>query len=58
VSTLKVKLKKSLIGTLRPHRRVVKSLGLRRINQVKELKDCPEIRGQIRKVDYLVEIVE
>ena len=58
MSTLKVKLTKSLIGTLRTHRRVVQSLGLRRINQTKELKDCPEIRGQIKKVEYLVEIVD
>jgi large subunit ribosomal protein L30 len=58
MSTIKVQLKRSLAGTLGSHRRVVASLGLRKINQVKELKDCPEIRGQIKKVEYLVSIVD
>ena len=55
---IKVKLNRSLIGRLEKHRRIVTSLGLRKINQVKELPDRPEIRGQIKKVDYLVSIVE
>lgn len=58
MNTIKVKLVRSMIGTLRKHRRIVKSLGLKRINQVRELKDCPEVRGQVRKVNYLVSIVE
>jgi len=55
---IKVRLKRSMIGTLRTHRKVVRSLGLSRINQVKELPDVPEVRGQIKKVEYLVEIVK
>jgi large subunit ribosomal protein L30 len=58
MKTIKVKLVRSMIGTLQKHRRIVKSLGLKRINQVRELKDCPEVRGQVRKVNYLVSIVE
>ena len=58
MSTIKVQLKRSLAGRLRTHRRVVASLGLRKINQIKELKDCPEVRGQIKKVEYLLRIVE
>ncbi len=58
MSTLKVKLNRSYAGTLTSHRRTLRSLGLRKINQVKELKDCPEIRGQIKKVEYLVSIVD
>lgn len=58
MSTIKVKLTRSLAGRLRTHRKVVKSLGLTKINSVKELKDCPEIRGQIKKVEYLVTIVD
>ena len=58
MSTLKVTLKRGLAGRLTKHRKIVASLGLRKINQVKELKDCPEIRGQIKKVEYLVSIVE
>jgi len=56
--TIKVRLKRSMIGTLRTHRKVVRSLGLSRINQVKELPDLPEIRGQVKKVEYMVEIVD
>jgi large subunit ribosomal protein L30 len=55
---IKVRLKRSMIGSLRTHRKVVRSLGLSRINQVKELPDVPEVRGQIKKVEYMVEIVE
>ena len=58
MSTIKVKLTRSLAGRLYKHRRVVASLGLRKMNQVKELGDTPEIRGQIKKVEYLVTIVE
>jgi len=58
MSTVKVKLVRSLAGRLQTHRRIVASLGLRKINQVKELKDCPEVRGQINKVAYLLTIVD
>ena len=53
-----VKLVKSPIGHLHKHRLVLKSLGLRKLNQVKELPDCPEVRGQIRKVAYLLSVSE
>ena len=58
MATIKVKLVRSLTGRLYTHRRVVSSLGLRKMNQVKELPDCPEVRGQIKKVEYLLSIVE
>ncbi|CAM2066174.1 50S ribosomal protein L30 [Sulfidibacter corallicola] len=58
MSTVKVRLVKGLAGKLKTHRKVVHSLGLKKVNQVKELKDCPEVRGQIKKIDYLLEIVE
>lgn len=56
--TIKVTLTRGLAGRLKTHRRVVASLGLRKIGQVKELVDRPEIRGQIKKVKYMVSIVE
>ena len=58
MSTIKIRLKRSLAGRLYTHRRIVASLGLRKINQVKELKDCPEVRGQIKKIEYLLEVVK
>lgn len=56
--TIKVKLNRGMVGKLNSHKRIVKSLGLRKQGQVKELKDCPEIRGQVKKVEYLVSIVD
>lgn len=55
--TITVKLEKGLAGKLRTHRRIVASLGLSKIGQTKTLKDAPEIRGQIKKVEYMVSIV-
>ena len=58
MSTIKVQLKRGLAGRLKTHRRVVASLGLRKVNQIKELKDCPEVRGQIKKVEYLLTVLD
>lgn len=58
MSTIKIRLKRGFPGKLKTHVKVARSLGLRKVNQIKELKDCPEVRGQIKKIDYLLEIVE
>ena len=58
MSTIRIKLKRGLAGHLKTHRRVVSSLGLRKVNQIKELRDCPEVRGQINKVAYLLEVLD
>lgn len=52
-----LKLAKSLIGASPYQREVVAGLGLRRLHQVVERKDTPEIRGMVSKVAHLVEIV-
>jgi large subunit ribosomal protein L30 len=49
---------KSAIGTKRPHREVLRSLGLRRPHHVVERQDTPAVRGMVNKISYLVEIVE
>ena len=51
---IKVTLVKSVIGTKQSHRATVRGLGLRRMNQMVELDDSPEIRGMVNKVAYLV----
>ncbi len=56
--TIKIKLKKSVIGEKPKARKTVRALGLRKLNQIKEHKDTPQIRGMIRRVNHLVEIVE
>ncbi|HLR82197.1 MAG TPA: 50S ribosomal protein L30 [Paenalcaligenes sp.] len=55
---IKVTLVRSVIGTKKDHRATVRGLGLRRINSSRVLADTPEIRGMIRKVDYLVSVSE
>ena len=52
--TIKVKLVRSLIGTMESHRATVRGLGLRRINSTAEVIDTPATRGMINKVSYLV----
>lgn len=55
---VKVKLVKSINGCQERHRLSVRALGLRKINDVRELKDSPQVRGLIAKVYYLVSVVE
>jgi large subunit ribosomal protein L30 len=56
--TLRIKLVRSVIGNWKRHRETVRGLGLRRLNQVVERQDTPEVRGMVRKVTHLVSIVE
>ncbi|OEU52580.1 MAG: 50S ribosomal protein L30 [Desulfobacterales bacterium C00003060] len=56
--TLKITLKKSMIGRPEKHRRVVRSLGLRKLNKTVALKDTPTVRGMIRKVSHMLEVEE
>ena len=56
--TLRVTLVRSRFGRLPSHRATLVGLGLRRIRQTVILKDTPQIRGMIRKVDYLIHVEE
>lgn len=55
---IKVTLVRSVIGTRKDHRATVRGLGLGKVNSSRVLKDTPEVRGMIRKVDYLVSVTE
>ncbi|RJQ48455.1 MAG: 50S ribosomal protein L30 [Nitrospiraceae bacterium] len=55
---LKVTLKRSLIGKPEKLRKVVRALGLRKINHSVTHKDTPSIRGMIHKTSHLVEVRE
>ncbi|MBB6216835.1 large subunit ribosomal protein L30 [Anaerosolibacter carboniphilus] len=57
-NTLKITLVKSPIGILPKHKKTVEALGLRKIRQVVEQQDNPQIRGMIDQVKYLVEVEE
>jgi len=56
--TLKITLKKSVIGRPEKHRRVVQSLGLKKLNKTVVLKETPAVSGMIRKVSHLLEVEE
>lgn len=56
--TLKVTLRRSVIGEKPKTRATVRGLGLRRLHQTVEHRDSPEIRGMIHKVQHLVEVEE
>lgn len=51
---IKVKLVRSINGTIASHRATVRGLGLRKLNSTRELEDTPAVRGMINKVSYLV----
>ena len=56
--TIKIKLVKSPICTPEKHKVIVRSLGLRRMNQVVERPDTPAFRGMVKKVPHLLAIVD
>ena len=54
--TVKVRLVKGLLGVQHRHRLSVRALGLNKINDMRELKDSPQVRGLIHTVNYLVRV--
>ena len=54
--TVKVRLVGGLRGVQGRHRLSVKALGLNKTNDVRELKDSPQVRGLIQTVNYLVRV--
>ncbi len=55
---IKIKLVKSPIGRPDTHKKTVEALGLRKIGQVVEKNDTPQIRGMIHQIDYMVEVID
>jgi large subunit ribosomal protein L30 len=58
MKTLKVTLKKSLIGSNPKQRSTAVGLGLRKINQTRHLQNTPAIRGMVKKLLHLVDVEE
>jgi large subunit ribosomal protein L30 len=58
MARLKVTQVRSEIGRKRDQRETLRSLGLKRINDVVVKEDRPEIRGMIFAVSHLVEFEE
>ena len=55
---IKIKLVHSPVCTPEKHKKVVRGLGLRKINQIVERPDTPAFRGMVKKIPHLVELVE
>ena len=58
MATIKIKQIKSQIGAPKDQKETLRALGLRKISQVVEVEDTPSVRGMIRKVHHLVNVVE
>jgi len=55
---LKITQVRSIIGTLEPHKRTIKALGLGRPNKTVIKPKNPQILGMIAKVRHLVKVEE
>ena len=55
---VKIKLVRSPICTPEKHKRIVRALGLRKINQIVERPDTPSFRGMGKKIPHLLAVVE
>ena len=55
---LKVTLVKSMIGRPEKQRKVLRGMGLTKLNRTVELQDTPSIRGMINAVSHLVKAEE
>ncbi|ETA81092.1 MULTISPECIES: 50S ribosomal protein L30 [Youngiibacter] len=58
MATLKVTLKKSLIARKKDHIATAKALGLSKIGKTVEHNDTPQVRGMIKKIEYLLSVEE
>ena len=55
---LQITLKKSTIGCVPKHRKIVEALGLKKTNRTVVQPDNAAIRGMIKQVDYLLKVEE
>lgn len=51
---IQVTLKKSLNSATKSQKQTATCLGLRKINQSRQFKDSPAVRGQAEKIKHLV----
>ena len=58
MATIKIKQVKGQAGRPIDHKSTLESLGLGKINKVVEREDTPSLRGMIRKVAHLVEVID
>jgi large subunit ribosomal protein L30 len=58
MATIKIKQTGSPIRRTPDQRATLIGLGLNKMHKTRELQDSPEVRGMIRKVQHMVEVVE
>jgi len=56
--TIRIQYYRSTICCPVKHKEIVRSLGLRKLNQVVERPDTPSMRGAVTKVPHLLRIIE
>lgn len=57
-ATIKIRLKGSPICTPEKHKKIVRALGLKKMNRIVERPDTPGFRGMVAKIPHLLEIVK
>lgn len=55
---IRIQYYRSFIASPKTHKTIVRSLGLRKLNQVVERPDTDAMRGTVAKVPHLLRIVE
>ena len=55
---LRIQYYRSAIGFTEEQKLIVKGLGLRKLNAVREAEDTPAIRGMVAKVPHLLRVLE
>ncbi len=58
MNQLRIKWVRSTISCTKDMRDTIRSLGFKRLNEERIVKNTPEIRGMIKKVIHLVKVVE
>jgi large subunit ribosomal protein L30 len=58
MATIKIKQTGSPIRRTKEQRATLVGLGLNKMHKVSELEDTPAVRGMIRAVHHMVEVVE
>ena len=56
--TIRIQYYRSVIAATKAHKQIVRSLGLRKLNQIVERPDTPSMRGFVQKVPHLLRIVD
>lgn len=54
---MKIKLVRSWIGCSPKQRKMLAALGLKKVSQVKEVKDNAAMRGIVAKIPHMVEVI-